>query len=98
MHRFYSFSHLLCSAQENKRFDDAFKAYEQGIALFKYPHVRVIWQTYLAKFIERYSGPGLHGKLERARDLFREAIESVSFCPGSQVRGFQLAGSWGLWL
>ena len=48
--------------------------YERGLALFKWPHVRDLWQTYLSQFVQRYKG----SKLERARDLFRQAIESVS--------------------
>ena len=31
-----------------------FQAYEKGIALFKWPNVFDIWNTYLTKFIERY--------------------------------------------
>ncbi len=30
------------------------KAYERGIALFKWPHVNELWSTYLTKFINRY--------------------------------------------
>ena len=54
--------------------------YERGLALFKWPHVRDLWQTYLSQFVQRYKG----SKLERARDLFRQAIESVS-CPDPTV-------------
>ena len=59
--------------QENKHFEDAFQAYERGVALFKYPHSRDIWVAYLAKFVARYGGR----KLERARDLFRHALREV---------------------
>ena len=45
------------------------------MALFKYPHVKDIWQAYLAHFVERYKGT----KLERARDLFRQALSQVWF-------------------
>lgn len=48
--------------------------YERGLSLFKWPHVRDLWQTYLSHFVQRYKGT----KLERARDLFRQAIDSVS--------------------
>lgn len=51
----------------------ACRAYERGVALFKYPHVRDIWKAYLLHFVGRYGGK----KLERARDLFRQAIEEV---------------------
>lgn len=30
------------------------KAYEKGVALFRWPNVYDIWATYLSKFIERY--------------------------------------------
>ncbi|MCL4124616.1 UNVERIFIED_CONTAM: hypothetical protein GTU68_065487 [Idotea baltica] len=54
--------------QENNYFEEAFKAYEKGIALFKWPYVYDIWNTYLTKFLERYQGK----KIERARDLFEQ--------------------------
>ena len=40
--------------EENNYFEEAFKAYERGVALFKWPHVYDIWNTYLTKFIKRY--------------------------------------------
>ncbi|XP_074655253.1 pre-mRNA-splicing factor SYF1-like [Tubulanus polymorphus] len=60
--------------EENNYYEEAFKAYEKGIALFKWPNVYDIWVTYLAKFIERYGGK----KLERARDLFEQCLDG---CP-----------------
>ena len=59
--------------QEHKFWEESFKVYERGLALFKWPHVRDLWQTYLSQFVQRYKGT----KLERARDLFRQAIDSV---------------------
>ncbi|MCO5551628.1 hypothetical protein L7F22_005133 [Adiantum nelumboides] len=59
--------------EDHKYFEDAFKVYEKGVQFFKYPHVRDIWTTYLAKFVERYGGK----KLERARDLFEQAVEKA---------------------
>lgn len=59
--------------QENKYFEESFQVYERGIALFKWPHVKDIWQAYLTLFVDRYKGT----KLERARDLFRQALEKV---------------------
>ena len=59
--------------QEHKFWEEAFQAYERGVALFKYPHVKDIWQAYLSRFVERYKGT----KLERARDLFRQALSQV---------------------
>ncbi|EFJ51030.1 hypothetical protein VOLCADRAFT_103670 [Volvox carteri f. nagariensis] len=58
---------------EQKAFEDAFKVYERGIALFKYPHVKDIWSAYLAAFVDRYGGK----KLERARDLYEQAIKDA---------------------
>ena len=42
--------------------------------MFKWPNVSDIWSTYLTKFIARYGGR----KLERARDLFEQALDG---CP-----------------
>ncbi|KAJ8769194.1 hypothetical protein K2173_000969 [Erythroxylum novogranatense] len=57
--------------EENKYLEDAFKVYERGVKIFKYPHVKDIWVTYLSKFVKRYGKT----KLERARELFEHAIE-----------------------
>ncbi|KAK9796969.1 hypothetical protein WJX73_001686 [Symbiochloris irregularis] len=57
--------------QEHKYWEEAFQVYERGVALFRYPHVREIWKAYLSKFVQRYGG----SKLERARDLFRQALD-----------------------
>jgi hypothetical protein len=59
--------------QEHKYFEDAFKVYERGVKIFKYPHVKAIWVTYLTKFVQRYK----RSKLERARELFHEAVQQV---------------------
>ncbi len=56
--------------EEHSYFEESFKAFEKGIPLFKHPHVAPLWLTYLDKFVERYAGR----KLERARDLFEEAL------------------------
>ncbi|VDN39352.1 unnamed protein product, partial [Gongylonema pulchrum] len=60
--------------EENNYFENAFKTYEKGIALFKWPIVNEIWTVYLVKFLNRYGGK----KLERARDLFEQCLEN---CP-----------------
>ncbi|KAL1497113.1 hypothetical protein ABEB36_008125 [Hypothenemus hampei] len=60
--------------EENNYFEEAFRAYEKGISLFKWPNVYDIWNTYLSKFLKRYEGT----KLERARDLFEQCLEH---CP-----------------
>ena len=64
--------HLI--SQEHKYFEDAFKVYERGVKIFKYPHVKDIWITYLSKFVKRYGKT----KLERARELFENAVETVT--------------------
>lgn len=40
--------------EENQHFEEAFKAYERGVGIFKWPFVFDIWFTYLSKFTERY--------------------------------------------
>ncbi|KAD5802791.1 hypothetical protein E3N88_14151 [Mikania micrantha] len=57
--------------EDNKYFEDAFKVYERGVKIFKYPHVKDIWVTYLSKFVKRYG----RSKLERSRELFEHAVE-----------------------
>lgn len=59
--------------QEHKYFEDAFKVYEKGTKIFKYPHVKDIWVTYLTKFVKRYGKK----ELERARQLFEDAVQAV---------------------
>lgn len=59
--------------EERKYFEEAFKVYERGIKVFPWPHVNDIWLTYLNRFVERYGGR----KLERARDLFEQAVEKA---------------------
>ncbi|XP_063848977.1 pre-mRNA-splicing factor syf1 homolog isoform X1 [Scylla paramamosain] len=69
--------------QESNYFEEAFKAYEKGIALFKWPYVYDIWNTYLTKFLQRYQGT----KIERARDLFEQCLEK---CPPSYAKNLYL--------
>ncbi|GAU33526.1 hypothetical protein TSUD_386710 [Trifolium subterraneum] len=59
--------------EEHKYFEDAFKVYERGVKIFKYPHVKDIWVTYLSKFVKRYGKT----KLERARELFENAVKTL---------------------
>ena len=60
--------------KENNYFEEAFKAYEKGISLFKWPNVYDIWNTYLSEFLARYGG----SKLERTRDLFEQCLDEVT--------------------
>uniref|UniRef100_A0A8C7YE82 Pre-mRNA-splicing factor SYF1 n=1 Tax=Oryzias sinensis TaxID=183150 RepID=A0A8C7YE82_9TELE len=69
--------------EEHNYFEESFKAYERGIALFKWPNVYDIWNTYLTKFIDRYGGK----KLERARDLFEQALDG---CPAKFAKTIYL--------
>ena len=69
--------------EEHNYFEESFKAFERGIALFKWPHVNDIWNTYLTKFAKRYGG----SKLERARDLFEQCLEN---CPAKNAKPFFL--------
>jgi len=57
----------------------AFKVYERGVSLFRWPQVKDLWLLYLSKFVDRYGSR----KLERARDLFEQALED---CPAQYVR------------
>jgi pre-mRNA-splicing factor SYF1 len=59
--------------EDREFWEESFRAFEKGIALFGFPHVRRLWLTYLDKFIERHGG----SKLERARELFEEAVSGV---------------------
>lgn len=67
--------------EEAKHFEDAFQAYERGVALFKFPHNKDIWTAYLTRFVQRYGGT----KLERARDLFNHALREIPAAASSPV-------------
>lgn len=69
--------------EDNNYFEEAFKAYERGVGMFKWPNVFDIWNTYLTKFIARYGGK----KLERTRDLFEQALEG---CPPKHAKNLYL--------
>ncbi|XP_008208020.1 pre-mRNA-splicing factor syf1 homolog [Nasonia vitripennis] len=69
--------------EENNYFEEAFRAYEKGISLFKWPNVFDIWNTYLTKFLKRYGGT----KLERTRDLFEQCLEH---CPPKHAKALYL--------
>ncbi|CAB4406292.1 unnamed protein product [Rhizophagus irregularis] len=69
--------------EENKYYEESFKVYERGVELFNYPISFEIWNVYLTKFINRYGGL----KLERARDLFEQALEK---CPPKYAKPLYL--------
>ncbi|GMN49742.1 hypothetical protein TIFTF001_018896 [Ficus carica] len=56
---------------EHNYFEDALKVYERGVKIFKYPHVKDIWVTYLSKFVKRYGKT----RLEHAREIFEHSVE-----------------------
>jgi pre-mRNA-splicing factor SYF1 len=67
---------VLCYAQfleQHKHWERSFQVFERGVSLFKFPFAREIFATYLSKFVARYGGR----KLERARDLFEQAIAAA---------------------
>merc|ERR1719266_2761375 len=69
--------------KEQNYFEEAFKAYEKGVSLFKWPNVFDIWNTYLTEFLDRYGV----SKLERARDLFEQCLEN---CPEKYAKAIYL--------
>lgn len=69
--------------EEHRYFEESFKVFERGVAMFRWPNVFDIWNTYLMKFIKRYGGT----KLERIRDLFEQALEK---CPAKFAKAFYL--------
>lgn len=60
--------------EENNRYEEAFKIYERGINIFKFPVVFEIWNIYLTKALKR------NLSIERLRDLFEHAL---SECPSN---------------
>jgi len=72
---------------ENRRFEAAFRAYERGTQLFRYPAAKDIWNSYLKEFIGRFEAGLVASKAstssdssrerERARDLLRCALAAA---------------------
>ncbi|KAJ3055132.1 pre-mRNA-splicing factor syf1 [Rhizophlyctis rosea] len=69
--------------EEQKWFEESYKAYEKGIEVFGYPIAFDIWNLYLTKFIARYGGT----KIERTRDLFEHALDK---CPPNLAKPLYL--------
>lgn len=59
--------------EERNYFDDSFRVYEKAVTMFVFPQLRIIWLTYIDKFVERYAGT----KIERLRDMFENALTQV---------------------
>ncbi|CAN8062090.1 unnamed protein product [Agarophyton chilense] len=63
-----------CAYLESKRlFEQAFRLYNMGCSSIPWPDALQIWVVYLTKFVRRFKSR----KLERARDLFEEALRSA---------------------
>lgn len=73
-----NFANLL---EENKYFEESFKAYERGLDLFSYPVAFELWNLYLTKAVDRKIS------IERLRDLFEQAIEG---CPAKFAKTLYL--------
>lgn len=59
---------------ESKRlFEQAFRLYDKAVSTLPWPDVLNVWVVYLTKFVKRFGARSL----ERARDLFEEAIRSA---------------------
>ena len=74
---FYSFTHsknvlnYAAYLEEHHCYEEAFRIYERGVNVFKFPHSREIWLQYINQFIQRYQG----SKLERAREIFERVSD-----------------------
>ena len=59
--------------KEKNEWEEAFKIYQQGIALFQWPLVHDVWVEYIDCFVRRFKG----GKVERTRDLLEQCVAKV---------------------
>lgn len=59
--------------ESHRLFEQAFRLYDKGVAALSWPAALEIWVVYLTKFVNRFGSR----KLERARDLYEEAIRSA---------------------
>ena len=57
--------------EENDRYEDSFRVFERGVALFHFPYSQPLWESYLKKFVDRYESENI----ERTRDLFEQVLE-----------------------
>lgn len=60
--------------EERQYYEESYRVYERGVAIFKWPNSCNIWLTYLSKFFTRYKGK----KLDRSRDLLEQCLKD---CP-----------------
>lgn len=61
--------------EESQYYEQAFRVYERGVALFQWPNVYSIWSTYLVRHVRFLSKTK---KLDRLRDLFEQCLKD---CP-----------------
>lgn len=59
--------------ESHRLFEQAFRLYEKGVSALTWPAALEVWVVYLTKFVKRFGSR----KLERARDLYEEAIRSA---------------------
>eukprot|EP00968_Pinguiococcus_pyrenoidosus_P025861 scaffold7031_cov254-Pinguiococcus_pyrenoidosus.AAC.11 len=59
--------------QEHEFFEEAFRVYERGVSVFKFPHSLHLWRAYITDFIARYRG----SKMERAREILEQACMQI---------------------
>ncbi|KAG7802856.1 hypothetical protein KL944_001748 [Ogataea haglerorum] len=62
--------------EDKKLYEDAFRVYERGVLLFRYPVVYEIWTVYLDKILHYQHQLSI--SVERIRDLFEDALQN---CP-----------------
>lgn len=67
--------------EDRRLFERAFRLYDRAATALAWPEAAQIWVIYLFKFIERYGSK----RVERARDLFEEAIRSAPTIKSSGV-------------
>lgn len=67
--------------EERRLFERAFRLYDRAATALAWPESVQIWVIYLSKFVERYGSK----RVERARDLFEEAILSAPTIKSSGV-------------
>lgn len=59
--------------ETRRLFERAYRIYDRAASRLPWPEALHVWVVYLTKFVQRFAGR----KLERARDLFEEAIRSA---------------------
>lgn len=64
---YYSYHFLTYFFQH---FEEAFKVYEKGLEIFRWPALTSVWVNYLKSFENRYQAK----KLERLRDMYERVL------------------------